>query len=78
MTGTLLISFRGSNGSVHTVSKKKYEVYDDEWDMLSELQRHYGCLPWKLEADWTFVADICVKDGVCEYFTAQFITKQND
>ena len=57
------------------VSKKRYEVYEDEWDMLSELQKSYGCLPWKKNENrsWVFVADIVNTDGNCEYFVAEFI-----
>ena len=48
MTGTLKVVLRTNNTEV-MVSKKKFEIYDDEWDMLSALQRDYGCLPFKAE-----------------------------
>ena len=74
MTGTLYVNLRCNNGDVVMVSKKRYEVYDDEWDMLSELQKHFGCLPWKKveKQSWTFIADIVNTDGNCEYFVAKF------
>jgi hypothetical protein len=76
MTGTLYVSFRCNNGDVVMVSKKRYEVYEDEWDMLTELQKHFGCLPWKKNENrsWIFVADIVNTDGNCEYFIAEFKT----
>lgn len=75
MTGTLYVNLRCNNGDVVMVSKKKYEVYEDEWDMLSELQKSYGCLPWKKNENksWVFVADIVNTDGNFEYFVAEFI-----
>jgi hypothetical protein len=74
MTGTLYVSFRCNNGDTVMVSKKRYEVYEDEWDMLSELQKSYGCLPWKKDKNrsWVFIADIVNTDGNCEYFVAAF------
>lgn len=74
MTGTLYVNLRCNNGDVVMVSKKKFEMYDDEWDMLSELQKSYGCLPWKKNENrnWVFVADIVNTDGNCEYFVAEF------
>lgn len=74
MTGVLYVSLRYNNGDMVMVSKKKFEIYDDEWDMLSALQRDYGCLPWKKreKQSWTFVADIVRTDGNCEYFIAEF------
>lgn len=74
MTGTLYVNLRCNNGDVVMVSKKKFEMYEDEWDMLSELQKSYGCLPWKKneKRSWTFVADIVNTDGNCEYFVAVF------
>lgn len=72
MTGTLYVNIRCNNGDVVMVSKKKFETYEDEWDMLSELQRNFGCLPWKKNGSWTFVADIVNTDGNCEYFVAEF------
>ena len=75
MTGTLYVNLRCNNGDVVMVSKKRYEVYEDEWDMLSELQKSYGCLPWKKNENksWVFVADIVNTDGNFEYFVAEFI-----
>lgn len=74
MTGTLYVNLRCNNGDVVMVSKKKFEIYEDEWDMLSELQRNFGCLPWKKNENrsWVFVADIVNADGNCEYFVAEF------
>lgn len=74
MTGTLYVNFRCNNGDVVMVSKKRYEVYEDEWDMLSELQKSYGCLPWKKNENrsWVFIADIVNDDGNCEFFVAEF------
>ena len=74
MTGTLYVSIRCNNGDTVMVSKKKFEMYEDEWDMLSELQKSYGCLPWKKSENrmWLFVADIVNTDGNCEYFIADF------
>jgi hypothetical protein len=74
MTGTLYVSFRCSNGDAVMVSKKRYEVYEDEWDMLNELQKCYGCLPWKKEnnTNWLFIAEVAMVNGCCEYFIAEF------
>lgn len=72
MTGTLYVNLRCNNGDVVMVSKKRYEVYEDEWDMLAELQKYFGCLPWKKDRSWTFVADIANTNGNCEYFVAEF------
>lgn len=72
MTGTLYVNLRANNGDVVMVSKKRFEVYEDEWDMLAELQKHFGCLPWKKDKSWVFVADIVNADGNCEYFIAEF------
>ncbi len=74
MTGTLYVNLRCNNGDVVMVSKKRFEVYEDEWDMLSELQKAFGCLPWRKRKNgsWVFVADIVNTDGNCEYFIAEF------
>ena len=62
MTGTLYVNLRCNNGEIVMVSKKKFEIYDDEWDMLSALQRDYGCLPWRKvtvgDNLWTFKAEL--------------------
>lgn len=75
MTGTLYVSFRCNNGDVVMVSKKRYEVYEDEWDMLAELQKHFGCLLWqKITVEdnlWTFKAELSEDYGT-EYFIAEF------
>lgn len=74
MTGTLFVSLRCYNGDMVMVNKKRYESYEDEWDMLAELQKHLGCLPWKKNENksWVFVADIVNTDGNFEYFVAEF------
>lgn len=74
MVGTLYVNLRCNNGGIVMVSKERYEVYEDEWDMLAELQKHFGCLPWKKaeKQSWTFVADIVNTNGNCEYFVAEF------
>ena len=75
MTGTLYVNLRCNNGEIVMVSKKKFEIYDDEWDMLSALQRDYGCLPWRKvtvgDNLWTFKAELS-EDYGAEYFIAEF------
>ena len=73
MTGTLLIKLRTTTSEV-TVGKVKYEVYEDEWDMLQALQKHYGFLSWrntKNEDSWVFRAELNEDYGT-EYFIAEF------
>lgn len=74
MTGTLKVVLRTNNTEV-IVSKKKFEIYDDEWDMLSALQRDYGCLPWRkviVEGSlWTFKAELSEDYGT-EFLIAEF------
>lgn len=74
MTGTLKVVLRTNNTEV-MVSKKKFEIYDDEWDMLSALQRDYGCLPWRkviVEGSlWTFKAELSEDYGT-EFLIAEF------
>lgn len=73
MTGTLLIKLRTTTSEV-TVGKVKYEAYEDEWDMLQALQKHYGCLPWRntnTEDGWVFRAELNEDYGT-EYFIAEF------
>ena len=70
MTGTLKVVLRTDNTEA-MVSKKKFEIYDDEWDMLSALQRDYGCLSWRRECDWTFIAIIGVINDA-KMFVAEF------
>ena len=75
MTGTLYVNLRCNNGEIVMVSRKKFEIYDDEWDMLSTLQRDYGCLPWRKvtvgDNLWTFKAELS-EDYGAEYFIAEF------
>ena len=75
MTGTLYVNLRCNNGEIVMVSKKKFEIYDDEWDMLSALQRDYGCLPWRkviVEGSlWTFKAELSEDYGT-EFLIAEF------
>jgi hypothetical protein len=73
MTGTLLIKLRTTISEV-TVGKVKYEIYEDEWDMLQALQKHYGCLSWRntnTEDRWVFRAELNEDYGT-EYFIAEF------
>lgn len=70
MTGILRVVLRTDNTEV-MVSKKKFEVYEDEWDMLAELQRTYGCLPWRHDGGWIFVA-IVSETNDTKMFIAEF------
>lgn len=70
MTGTLKVVLRTDNTEV-MVSKKKFEIYDDEWDMLSALQRDYGCLPWRHDIGWSFIA-IVSETNDTKMFIAEF------
>lgn len=74
MTGTLFVSLRANNGDIVFVNKKKFEIYEDEWDMLEELHRSYGCLAWNKHSSqsWIFTANVVQTDGNCEYFIAEF------
>ena len=74
MTGTVIVKLRCNNGLDCMVSKKKYEIYEDEWDMLAELQKNFGCLPWRKCGEWNFVAEIVCEDGNYECFMAEFLT----
>lgn len=77
MTGSVIIKLRCCNGNEVVVGKKRYEVYDDEWDMLKALQDWFGCLPWRKYGEWDFVAEVVCEDGNYECFTAELITNKS-